>query len=331
MKLKTLLSKVYTGMITLAALTTLASCQKEWKHGTLEFEDFKYLWLAGATSTPKSLSISTETGRDTTVTIGGLRYGGTTQPYSTDITAVVEVDPSLVAAYNASNATEYVAIPAGAVSLSSTLTIPAGTFASEPLQITVKNNALLEPGTNYLIPVSVKSASAPDGLPLNENLKTEYIVLKVVALAADQPREIPPKSAWTIEDYSNGQLSDEYVVENLIDGTSAAWHTGTKITFPMSLVINFGSLATVNGIIYTPRHGDDGDTNASPIDVTFEISEDKINWTTVIVAKLPSGKSVTADTNIPLDEPTTGQYLRWTIIKNDNGASYTYAEELTVY
>ena len=81
-----------------------------------------------------------------------------------DQEVTLEIDNSLVEAYNAKNQTTFAATPAGITELSATtVTIPAGKSASDIVEVHLTDASVLE-DVSYLVPVTIKSTSGSVGI-----------------------------------------------------------------------------------------------------------------------------------------------------------------------
>ena len=87
------------------------------------------------------------------------------------VTVTIAVDPAALTAYNTANGTNYVALPTANYKLqSNTISIPAGQhYGSTTLALT--NLGTLDPGTSYMVAISITDAS---GKKLSTNLNTLY-------------------------------------------------------------------------------------------------------------------------------------------------------------
>lgn len=95
-----------------------------------------------------------------------------------DVTVTINVgDTAAMNAYNASHKSDYVAVDADKVSVSSTtLTIPAGTASSEVLAVTLNDFSFIKNGVKYMIPVSIAEVSGTD-FEVLESSRTVFIRL----------------------------------------------------------------------------------------------------------------------------------------------------------
>ncbi|MDR3142985.1 MAG: DUF1735 domain-containing protein [Tannerellaceae bacterium] len=107
-----------------------------------------------------------------------------TQKASTSIKATVEIDNSLIAAYNEKHSTKYEAIPANALVIeNATVSIPANAMASsDTLRISMTKDesilTTLRSENGYLIPLHLTKAEGGDSQP-SSNFFTIYLVVTV--------------------------------------------------------------------------------------------------------------------------------------------------------
>ncbi|MFV0538260.1 MAG: BT_3987 domain-containing protein [Dysgonomonas sp.] len=107
-----------------------------------------------------------------------------TQKASSSIKATVEVDNSMIAAYNEKHGTKYEAIPANALVIeNATVNIPANAMASsDTLRISITKDesilTTLRSENGYLIPLRLAKAEGGDSQP-SSNFFTSYLVVTV--------------------------------------------------------------------------------------------------------------------------------------------------------
>ncbi len=107
-----------------------------------------------------------------------------TKAASSNIKATVEIDNSMIAAYNEANGTNYEAMPASALVIeNATMTIPAGAMVTaDTLRITMTENESILTGlrseNGYLIPLRITSTEGGDALP-STNIYFAYLIVTV--------------------------------------------------------------------------------------------------------------------------------------------------------
>jgi hypothetical protein len=167
----------------------------------IEFPDFMSVYLTQASSA-NLMTVNLMGELDTTLIFPGVRYGGATNPIGV-VTANVTYDESLVSAYNETNGTNYVPVPAGVVTVKTpTLTIPDNDFASNRLEVEINDQGLLEESVPYLVPITLASATV---LPVKEDSKTFYLALNRTLSRQDLVNDMNEhlKGVWTFDNASD--------------------------------------------------------------------------------------------------------------------------------
>ncbi|MDR2384662.1 MAG: discoidin domain-containing protein [Tannerella sp.] len=311
----TILAALFTGLF--------YSCNDDGIPKTLEFDQFKYVWMTSASEDDRSLILYEE--RDTTLTLGKLRYGGITTPFSTEIVAEIGVDNSLIPAYNTANNTDYAVIPEGCYSLERTsLSIAAGKFVSEPFRLTVKNTDKLESDKIYLLPITVKTLTAPEEMPLNEDYKTTYLIISSQIVHFDETLD---KSNWEVIEASS-VWTDGYETNRMLDGDrSTYWHSALN-GMPQWFVVDMKGPKRIKGFYFV--HRQETSQTSTPKTVKFEVSMDALNWTTAFETDDFDQSKLRIE--VPLNNTIGGaRYFRFTCNKTVSEASYTYVAEIGAY
>lgn len=102
-------------------------------------------------------------------------YTGATAP-ATDITVGIQIDNSILTAYNTANGTSIVVANTASVTVPTTVVIPAGQrFAT--LKIAINNTTLLNPNLEYGFGVKIISAS--NGVKLTSNMNQVFVSFTV--------------------------------------------------------------------------------------------------------------------------------------------------------
>ncbi|MDR3309157.1 MAG: DUF1735 domain-containing protein [Tannerella sp.] len=311
---------IYISVLALCA--GFYSCDDRGIPKDLEFDQFKYIWLTSAREGEISLTLSEE--QDTTITVGAIRYGGMSTPVSGDISAEIGMDAALVATYNTANNTNYAAIPAGCYSLNKTsLSIASGSFASEPFSLTIKNTGNLESDKSYLIPVTVRTVSAPEGLTLSEEYKTAYVVIHSNIVHYDQTLD---KNRWEIIEASSVWAAG-YETARLLDGDrSTYWHSALT-GMPQWFILDMKGPKLITGFYFV--HRQETDQTSTPKTVKFEVSFDKINWTTAYESSDLNQSKMRIE--IPLNRQVGARYIRFTCSETVSKGNYTYVAEIGAY
>lgn len=292
----------------------LFSCEEPVPEVALE--DFMYLSLIGAKNNPEIKKLDLTSGRDTVFAIS-IAYGGTTNYNHGNIEANIEADMSLVDAYNTANSTYYLPLPAGTYSFNeTTANIPDGKNSSEPLKLTIKTGDI-NLSYDYLLPVAVKSVTGGD-LPLNEELKTLYIVL-----TADVDLEVN-QSSWVSAGAST-EWQNTFFASRAFDGDrDTYWHTDLN-GLPQWFAVDMITYKRIDGFTYVNRK----DGAAIPKHIKIETSINNVDWETVLeIEELPKA---TVRQVLPLEQPVVARYFRFTALSNWTNEPYTYVSEISVY
>lgn len=149
-------------------------------------------------------------------TIGSLECAFTAKCNKTaagDIKVNLEIDNSLIEAYNNENGTSYVALPEEAVVFTnSLLTIPAGQMKSaDNAVISLTDDADILKSLNasggYLIPVRMSSVSGANAAPANSVKSISYLTMTVTNDAVNHDASISDAKGTPVEDQSGWSLS----------------------------------------------------------------------------------------------------------------------------
>ena len=304
------------GILLLSAIFVLCihSCKDPLPE--IELDDFMYITLTGAKSNPLIKKLDLANTRDTLFNVA-VSYGGTTNYNRGTIEATIDADFTLVDAFNTENLTNYLPMPAAAFSLSSTTArIEDGRNSSDPLKLTVRINSL-NLSNQYLLPLTVKSISG-GGLPLNEELKTLYLVFE-----ADIDEEIG-MSRWV----SGGASSAQNPVTNAFDGSeNTYWQSNESGALPQWFIVDMAGYKRIDG--FTLKNRKDIGQDATPKRIKFETSLNKTDWQTVLeVDELPQSRLGQV---LPIEETVIARYIRVTVLSTWNNAPYTYLAELSIY
>jgi hypothetical protein len=199
----------------LLAMAGFTACE-EWSSPPTDFTANMKVYFVPARNEARSVTLYGVC--DTVIAIAGARYGGTQSPVG-EVTASFAVGhDSLVAAYNASNATEYLPFPAGVVTLlQATATIPATGFASPAINVRINDDKKLVENKTYLLPVLMTGVT--DALPIDEDYTTAYVVISRRSLGVWKHGEYRRLHAST---EGNGIplviIGDGFAAEDLVKG-----------------------------------------------------------------------------------------------------------------
>ena len=172
------MKRVYQyAFVLLATAVAAAGCKNDEYDNRSPFDNVVYLDVAEADATQLTTFKKTlpTLERDFSVVMS--------YPASEDVQVTVEVEPALVADYNACNGTSWTMLDASYYELAeNTVTIPAGKTISDRLSLMLKNLdgsgdvAELPIDETYLLPVTIRSASG--GVSLLGSSATAYYVVK---------------------------------------------------------------------------------------------------------------------------------------------------------
>lgn len=281
-----------------------------------ELEQFMSVAMAGA----KNPAVKSLKGAADTVFYVQIVYGGTTDYRQGNITARVNVDLSLTDAFNAGNGTAYRPMPDGAFSLESeTFSIADGSNVSPPVKLTVKAG-LLDPDAEYVLPLTIVSLEGK--LPLNEDLKTLYIVFRGAGVDITFG-----KASWEVKDVSSEWAPSVPATHAFDDDINTYWHTNLT-GLPAHLAVDMKKPWRIQGFLFVNRQDHEGNT-ANPKRIAFEVSDDGLNWT--VAREFGEFPQVYEEQRIPLDAVAVVQFFRVRIESAWSGQSWTYIAEVGVY
>ena len=260
----------------LVGMIIMASCKDNTPipKGTLDGSDKIYIPAAGKISTPVTLKMKDSVQAFTI----GATYGALGSP-DKDISVKLEANPSMVATFNAANATNYPLLPADSYTFNGNTVIPKGGLNTELLQIKVNPNNKLTLFKEYLLPISITQVS--DGIKINENLRTAYYVVKA-SLAFSDFKDIS-RANWSIlavsdqepaEGPTNGGVGPSAIDNNLVSFWHSKWDGG-NLPLPHWIAIDMGQPTTLHGIILTGRQSDN---QGKPKNIDVTISADGQTW-----------------------------------------------------
>ncbi len=298
----------------------LNSCTEPYSE-TIELEQFMYLSLSGAADSPVEKAVEVDQNTTFSLTIS---YGGTTNYNQGEHVAQVAVDNSLVATYNSEHNTNYLTLPEGSFSLDKTsLTIANGSRTSDPVNVTIQ-----APKVNfeheYLLPVTIQSVTGGK-VPLNEKLRTVYYIIK----GKEYDWE---KNTWEVIAYRS-QWNADWGVHKIFDGDkNTTWHSdpfNSAINgMPQWFVVDMKKVRPViRGFLIWQRQDDHG---MEPKHVVFSVSEDNVEWETVLeVTDMSNDYSKELDYRTT--DPAPGRYLRVEVKATWGSNPWTYFGEITPY
>ncbi|MRG44168.1 DUF1735 domain-containing protein [Chitinophaga sp. SYP-B3965] len=200
--------------------------------------------------------------------IMGAAYGGVDdQPYQ--INVHFTVNNALVDTFNKKNNTAYLPMPAGSYQIDvMDAVINPKAFSSNALKIKVKTVGGLNSKTNYLLPVTLETATP--SLKVNEQLRTSYFLIR-----ADYAEYVRTKwKAVSVSSFESPNSGDK-----AWDGTiPASWHTQWKAAqpkHPHTMVVDMDTTVMLHGFYTLPSQVATG----NPQNLRVELSTDGTTWT----------------------------------------------------
>ncbi|NDV64621.1 DUF1735 domain-containing protein [Bacteroides sp. 224] len=225
-----------------------------------------------------------------------------------DINVSLEVDNSEVAAFNSQYGTDFKAIPATDWDLAE-LSLPAGSTSANG-KITYKGDASQLAGSNYLVPIKIKSVDSPGAAEPVKTMVTDTYYLLVNSIS----------DGCTLEtsDTGFGTKQTDRKAYNVIPAGNYSLMTGkwndmfsggfwvTKAT--ATLTIDLGSeISNITGLHIVPNN-----KNMAPKNIDFSYAGEKMyNETSGLSVSLgslnPSGQ---ANMYFKFAKPVTARYIR---------------------
>ncbi|WP_343669014.1 DUF1735 domain-containing protein [Chitinophaga sp.] len=248
----------------------------------------------------------------------GAAYGGVKYP-SSDIEATFEIDTTLIATYNTSNSTTYIALPADAYTISGlSATIKAGKTSSDALSISVSPKKLTA-GTAYMLPIRLTNVSSGY---LDSSLNIAYFRIDSLVQRA---RDITGKGTLTVSnDNSSGASASEGSLKVVDDDTSTKFYTGSYSTSSnFWLQLQFPDAQEVNQ--YTLTSGNDSPTRDPK---TWELlgSNDGAAWDVVDEQNNFAFSDRTETVTFKVASPGSYSYYRIHITANNGATSFQLSE-----
>ncbi|WP_316839363.1 BT_3987 domain-containing protein [Pedobacter gandavensis] len=215
-------NKIINGLYRMLALAIIcgqilmiSSCTKNKATAPDQFEDFANITTAGflinSVNTQSVVPLNVvKKSSGTTIDRDALDFSfKITKTLAVDVTAKLQVNAGMLAAYNAGHNTAYQLLPENAYAFAenTTVSIPKGATESNRVSIKITNLASLVLGQTYLLPVGLAAISEAN-LPVHDSFKTTYLLVSVSDQAfpsADKPNGI--KSVVYVEAASNNILN----------------------------------------------------------------------------------------------------------------------------
>lgn len=231
-----------------------------------------------------------EEGKNSLMVAGNSAFTGCDLPMmayiasANDINVALEVDNSLVAAFNSQYGTDFKTLPVGDWELSD-VSLPAGTTSATG-HITYKGDPSQFAGDNYLVPIKIKSVTSPGATEPVKTMRTDVYYL-VVNSAAD---------GYTLEEddaaFSGAQESDRTAYKALSDEykfTVGSWESMFEgnmwvLNVPASVTIDLGrEVSNITGIYLRANN-----STMSPASMDLSYAGEELYETTGLSVNLGS-------------------------------------------
>lgn len=210
-----------------------------------------------------------------------------TQKAANEIKVTLEVDNSLVDAYNEANGTFYLPMPENAIVFENqTMTIPAGKMsAEEPARISLVDDAdiiaTLDAKQGYILPVRMASVSGASPAKSIESIS--YITLAVSREIVNVSGKIDDVNGTPVQDQSGWALTGNIDCNNgymLFDGNPTKYTMFSNGQNAMELIVDMGKVYEFDAIeakyafASNPQYG----YGSLGIGTAISISEDGNIW-----------------------------------------------------
>lgn len=250
-----------------------------------------------------------------------------TQKASEDIKATVEIDNSMIEAFNNENGTNYEALPASAILMEkSVLTIPAGAMATiDTLSLELTDDqatlASLKSENGYLIPLRIATTKGGSA-KASTNIYTSYLIITVIedkdnvnddatesditgTLVADQ-------SGWSVT--TNGSIDSWGSPINAIFDGNKSTYCYISNSEDIHLDINMGKKYTFDAFTFYYSYWGDNEYSSLTDGMTVYTSDDGVNWESV-------GGITSSSKSCVFYAPITAQYIRLIKPKSSYGVT----------
>lgn len=214
------------------------------------------------------------------------------QKASADIKVTLEIDNSLIEAYNEANGTSCQPMPQEALIIENqTMTIPAGAMASaDTTRITlVDDQAILQTldaSGGYIIPVRMTTVAGGGSAPANSVKSISYLTMTVTNDAVNHDATIEDAKGTPVADQSGWSLSgnvDTSDGSKLFDGDGKNY-TSFESSDPMELIVDMGKVYEFDAIEAKYSYGWGSysyDYGSLPDGTNIYLSTDGMTWQSV--------------------------------------------------
>lgn len=302
----------YASMLTLLVMS-LAACSDE---KTYDFpgDPYNRVYLLDNSTSYKIIQTPISTTSD-------LKFETSlkcTQKASENIRATVEIDNSMIAAYNEKHGTNYEEMPASALVIeNATMNIPAGSMAAtDTLRLALTENedviTTLRSPKGYLIPLRLTRTEGGDS-QLSTNVFYTYLIVTVTIFIIPETPNVNPngvraditgtlvadQTRWSATTNATVYSSYQPLTYLFTTATSSYCYMYSSSTDGIILDINMGQSYTFDGLIFYRSLS----TASFASGMVIYTSEDGTTWKW-------EGELTKASTLCVFYAPTTGQYIR---------------------
>lgn len=136
-------------------------------------------------------------------------------------------------------------------------------------------------------------------------------------------------NGWSVADHT-GEQHDDMKPENAIDGDPmTTWHTNASLNFPYYIIVDFGKVLQIDGIVFQNRLDDLSGGVNWPKQVAWEASNDLSSWEPILaLSEMPNTKD---ELRLPCTTPTSARYLKFSMYSGWRDQPYGYIGEMGVY
>ncbi|WP_316788364.1 BT_3987 domain-containing protein [Pedobacter frigoris] len=254
-----------------------------------------------------------------------------TQEAAENVKVSYAIDNSLIQTYNAEKGTNYVAVPAGILDVSTAeLTIPQGRMNStDSLKVAVPKEKMSQlTAAGYLVPLKITSVNGAKNTEVSTNANTVYVVISTkqtnlydAPVAADITGTLNAvRTGWTATldaTLSSGSLP------NMFDaGTNTSWYiTPAK---SVNLVVNMNG--SITGITAVRFHT--SSTNYYLTTANVSTSADGVTWVSQGAATF---SIINAYQYIKFYAPVTARYIKLEVTGWRSGSARIMFTDFNIY
>lgn len=247
----------------------------------------------------------------------GAAYGGVNDQ-SQVVNVRFKTDFTLVDSFNKKNGTSYLPLPTAAFQADQTAGVmEVGVFNTRILSAKIKTVGGVEPLKEYLLPVTIADVSP--AIPVNENLRTTYFLIKGTYSEF-------VRTGWKVTVSSQEAPN---IGVNAFDGNvTTQWHTQWKTAVPPHphvATVDMNEVKMIHGFFFWPSASV---TTGNPQTIHIDVSMDGSNWT--------DGGNYTF-TNVYqkftmyLNSPVQAQFFKVTVTSSFGNTQFTHIAEIGAF